>query len=32
MALERRTNEREAAIAELQASVAINTARQVQVS
>lgn len=32
MALERRTNEREAAVAELEASAAINAARQVQVS
>lgn len=32
MALERRTSEREAAVAELEASVAINAARQVQVS
>ena len=32
MALERRTNEREAAVAELEASVTINAARQVQAS
>ena len=32
MALERRTSEREAAVAELEASAAINAARQVQVS
>lgn len=32
MALERRTSEREAAVAELEASVVINAARQVQVS
>ena len=32
MALERRTNDKEAALAELEASVTINAARQVQVS